>query len=209
MEISRLDKNTRDEIRILTEERNKKISDLLIGKSVSAQVKSRSGEKLLDKGENITLPALQALTRQEILRLPVTDKRVVDAVEIIYRKTDSYIEILHKVNEGRIELLQKLSDPPATTCPNCGGGLRKQVSAPAFQFKGSGWYLTDYAQKSGGADGGSAKPEGGSAKKESGSSAPSEAKTPTAASGAEKGGSSSSSGDSGGAAKAPAAKAGE
>ncbi|GMU67661.1 MAG: hypothetical protein AMXMBFR36_39350 [Acidobacteriota bacterium] len=112
MEIARLEKNTRDEIRILTEERNKKISDLLIGKTVSALVKSRAGDKLLDKGDTITLPALQALTRQEILRLPVTDKRVVDAVEIIYRKTDSYIEILHKVNKERIELLQKGDELP-------------------------------------------------------------------------------------------------
>jgi len=112
MEIARLEKNTRDEIRILTEERNKKISDLLIGKAVSGPVKSRAGEKLLDKGEALTLPALQALTRQEILRLPVTDRKVIDAVEIIYRKTDSYIEILHKVNKERIELLQKGDELP-------------------------------------------------------------------------------------------------
>ena len=48
----------------------------------------------------------------------------------------------------RTELLQKLGDAPATVCPSCGGALRKLVSAPAFQFKGSGWYLTDYAKKS-------------------------------------------------------------
>ena len=46
-EIARLEKNTRDEIRILTEERNKKISDLLIGRTVSAPVKSRAGDVLL------------------------------------------------------------------------------------------------------------------------------------------------------------------
>ncbi|KAB2965905.1 MAG: DNA-directed RNA polymerase subunit beta [Thermoanaerobaculia bacterium] len=112
LEISRLEKNTRDEIRILTEERNKKISDLLIGKTVSAAVKSRSGDVLLDKGGRITLAALQALTRQEVLRLPVTEKKVTDAVEIVYRKTDSYIEILHKVNKERIELLQKGDELP-------------------------------------------------------------------------------------------------
>jgi DNA-directed RNA polymerase subunit beta len=111
-EIARLEKNTRDEIRIFSEERNKKISDLLVGKTVGAPVKSRSGEKLLDKGEAITYPVLQALSRQEILRLPVTDKKVIDAVEIIYRKTDSHIEILHKVNKERIELLQKGDELP-------------------------------------------------------------------------------------------------
>ena len=46
------------------------------------------------------------------------------------------------------EILQKMGDAPATVCPNCGGKLRKQISAPAFQFKGSGWYLTDYANRS-------------------------------------------------------------
>ena len=111
-EISRLEKNTRDEIRILTEERNKKISELLLGKTVGGPVKSRSGDKLLDKGEKLTFPILQALSRQEILRLPVTDKKVIDAVEIVYRKTDSHIEILHKVNKERIELLQKGDELP-------------------------------------------------------------------------------------------------
>ena len=48
----------------------------------------------------------------------------------------------------RTEILQKMGDAPATVCPNCGGKLRKQISAPAFQFKGSGWYLTDYANRS-------------------------------------------------------------
>jgi len=49
---------------------------------------------------------------------------------------------------GRLtEALQRVSDPPLATCPHCGGALRKRVSAPAFQFKGSGWYVTDYAQK--------------------------------------------------------------
>jgi putative FmdB family regulatory protein len=45
------------------------------------------------------------------------------------------------------EAIQRLSDPPLTECPKCGGRLRKKVSAPAFQFKGSGWYVTDYARK--------------------------------------------------------------
>ena len=48
----------------------------------------------------------------------------------------------------RLEVLQRLAEPPLTTCPECGGELRKLVSAPAFQFKGEGWYVTDYARKS-------------------------------------------------------------
>jgi putative FmdB family regulatory protein len=59
------------------------------------------------------------------------------------------------------EILQRYEDPPLTICPHCGGTLRKLVSAPSFQFKGSGWYVTDYARKSGGgsAGGGEAKAE--------------------------------------------------
>ena len=46
------------------------------------------------------------------------------------------------------ERIQKFSDPPLTTCPHCGGELEQLISAPAVQFKGSGWYVTDYAGKS-------------------------------------------------------------
>lgn len=53
--------------------------------------------------------------------------------------------------EEQIEALQQISEPPLTTCPECGGSLKKLLSAPAFQFKGSGWYVTDYGGKSGGA----------------------------------------------------------
>ncbi len=51
----------------------------------------------------------------------------------------------------RFERIQKsYSDAPIETCPNCGKGpVRKLISSPAIQFKGSGWYITDYAKKSG------------------------------------------------------------
>jgi putative FmdB family regulatory protein len=52
----------------------------------------------------------------------------------------------------RFELIQKFSDPPEETCPSCGGPVRKLLSSPAIQFKGSGWYITDYARKGGGGD---------------------------------------------------------
>ena len=45
------------------------------------------------------------------------------------------------------EAIQKFSDPPVAVCPKCGGPVHKLQSAPAFQFKGSGWYITDYARK--------------------------------------------------------------
>jgi len=48
----------------------------------------------------------------------------------------------------RHELLQRLSDPPMTACPACAGPVRKCISASGLSFKGSGWYITDYARKS-------------------------------------------------------------
>jgi putative FmdB family regulatory protein len=47
----------------------------------------------------------------------------------------------------RFELIVKFSDPPLEICPTCGGTVRKLMSSPAIQFKGSGWYITDYARK--------------------------------------------------------------
>jgi putative FmdB family regulatory protein len=57
---------------------------------------------------------------------------------------------------NKLEQLQNLSDPPLTVCPTCSGELKKLISSPAFQFKGTGWYVTDYAGKkgSGGGEGG-------------------------------------------------------
>lgn len=48
----------------------------------------------------------------------------------------------------RFELLQKFSDPPARSCPECKGRkVHRLTSAPAIQFKGEGWYVTDYSDK--------------------------------------------------------------
>ena len=57
----------------------------------------------------------------------------------------------------RFERIQKFSDPPVKKCPECGGKVEQLLSAPAVQFKGSGWYVTDYAKK----------PAGGAAKSDS------------------------------------------
>jgi putative FmdB family regulatory protein len=48
----------------------------------------------------------------------------------------------------RKEVLQKFSDPPYSHCPKCNGAMKKLLSSPAIQFKGSGFYKTDYASKS-------------------------------------------------------------
>jgi putative FmdB family regulatory protein len=56
----------------------------------------------------------------------------------------------------RFERIQKFSDAMVKKCPECGGKVEQMISAPAVQFKGSGWYVTDYAKKS---QGGSSKSE--------------------------------------------------
>ncbi|MEE9562452.1 MAG: DNA-directed RNA polymerase subunit beta, partial [Thermoanaerobaculia bacterium] len=111
-EVARLEKNIKDQVRILSEERNKKINDLLVGTKVTAVVSSRAGEKVLKRGDKITSSVLETLTRQEVVRLPISDKKLLKTVDGVYRRTDSYIEVLHKVNEERIQLLQKGDELP-------------------------------------------------------------------------------------------------
>jgi putative FmdB family regulatory protein len=61
----------------------------------------------------------------------------------------------------RFEVIQKFSDAPLETCEKCGGAVRKLLSSPAIQFKGSGWYITDYA-RAGKTDGSSTTEKSGS-----------------------------------------------
>ena len=62
---------------------------------------------------------------------------------------------------SHLEVLQKVSDRPLTRCSKCRGKVRKVVSRSSFQLKGSGWYVTDYANKASGA-----KPEKAETKSE-------------------------------------------
>ena len=59
----------------------------------------------------------------------------------------------------RFERIQKFSDPLVKKCPECGGKVEQLISAPAVQFKGSGWYVTDYAKKSPGGSSSKSEPE--------------------------------------------------
>jgi putative FmdB family regulatory protein len=89
----------------------------------------------------------------------------------------------------RFERIQKFSDPPVETCPSCAGTVRKLLSSPAIQFKGSGWYITDYARKgSSGSSPSTTSPEkksesdsttGSSSSSASGTSSTSETKAPS------------------------------
>jgi len=62
--------------------------------------------------------------------------------------------------------IENLNGPHLKKCPHCGGKVERVLTAPAIQFKGSGWYVTDYAGKSAAKDGATVDP-GSSEKKES------------------------------------------
>jgi putative FmdB family regulatory protein len=72
----------------------------------------------------------------------------------------------------RTEAQQHVGDPPLSKCPRCGGVLERVVSAPALRFKGSGWYVTDYARRAG--SGATGKDETSATSKTEGTSATSE-----------------------------------
>jgi putative FmdB family regulatory protein len=80
----------------------------------------------------------------------------------------------------RFEKIQKFSDPPLEVCAKCGKGpVKKLLSSPAIQLKGSGWYITDYAKKSG-SDAGKNTSSSSSSSESAASS--SDSKTPAASS---------------------------
>jgi putative FmdB family regulatory protein len=81
--------------------------------------------------------------------------------------------------DHRFEVIQKFSDAPIDVCPKCGGAVKKLLSSPAIQFKGSGWYITDYARAGKSDSGNVASGKNESGGSTSGDSAP--AKTETAA----------------------------
>ena len=75
-------------------------------------------------------------------------------------------EYLCKNCGHRFEQIRKFSDKQLRKCPECGGAIEQVISAPAVQFKGSGWYVTDYAKKSASAGSSASSSEGDSGTKE-------------------------------------------
>jgi DNA-directed RNA polymerase subunit beta len=105
-EIARIRKNSEDERRIILEERNKKLAELLDGAKVTAEVVSaRSGEMLAKKGAKLTRHAVSELTRAELLALPLADASVRERVRLLVNQAESQIEVLEKLNDERIKLL--------------------------------------------------------------------------------------------------------
>ena len=97
------------------------------------------------------------------------------------------------------ELLQRMSDPPMAACPECGGEVKKLISSPAVQFKGSGWYVTDYGSKKGAPSGGGKSEAGGKSEGSGKSDGGGKAEGGGEGKGADKSSSSSSSSESSGA----------
>ncbi len=104
----------------------------------------------------------------------------------------------------RVEKIQKFSDAPLSTCPHCSGALERTLTAPAVQFKGSGWYKDLYSSAkpaappgNGAGDGGSAAPSGDKGASSGGGGGEKPAATPAAPSAAPAPASSSSSSSGG------------
>ncbi len=111
-QIAKIEKNSKDEIRIIREEANKKIRDLLTGKISNEALHDREGNEIVKKGGRFTAEAVACVTSQQLKRLKLKDEEVADAVLTILRRQDSQIEVLNRVNAERIELLQKGDELP-------------------------------------------------------------------------------------------------
>jgi putative FmdB family regulatory protein len=99
----------------------------------------------------------------------------------------------------QFEKIQKYSDRMVKKCPDCGGRVEQTITAPAVQFKGTGWYVTDYAKKSGGlssSDGGKDSKKEDKSKSDSGAKQSSSKESSAKESSSKEGSSSSSSSSS-------------
>jgi DNA-directed RNA polymerase subunit beta len=111
-QIAKIEKNSRDEIRIIREEAHKKIRDLLAGKVSIDDVHDRDGEEIVKKGGRFTPEGVAKLTPQQLKRLKLKDEETAEEIATILRRQDSQIEVLNRVNAERIELLQKGDELP-------------------------------------------------------------------------------------------------
>ncbi|MBI2150164.1 MAG: DNA-directed RNA polymerase subunit beta [Acidobacteria bacterium] len=114
MEISRLEKNLRDEIRILTDERNKRLVALLEGKTTSNElVHERTGRKIVAKGTGMTSEVIENLSLRELLKLKFKDgANPHDQIQEIEEMTTRQIDVLRKIHEERISKLRRGDELP-------------------------------------------------------------------------------------------------
>ncbi len=114
MEISRLEKNLRDEIRILTDERNKRLVALLEGKVTSNElVHERTGRKIVAKGTEMTTEVIENLSLRELLKLKFKDgSNPHDQIQEVEEMTTRQIDVLRKIHEERISKLRRGDELP-------------------------------------------------------------------------------------------------
>jgi DNA-directed RNA polymerase subunit beta len=110
-ELERMARNIQDEIRIINDARNKKISEVLSGVALQRDLLDRTGELLLKKGEKITREALGRLTSREITSLPVDDESR-ESVKILIERAQNRVRVLEKKADERREDLQKGDELP-------------------------------------------------------------------------------------------------
>ena len=111
-QIAKIEKNSKDEIRIIREEANKKVRDLLVNRVAAEDVADREGNEIVKKGGKFTAEGVARLTPQQLKKLKLKDEEIADEIQIILRRQDSQIEVLNRVNAERIELLQKGDELP-------------------------------------------------------------------------------------------------
>jgi len=111
-EIDRMNRNIQDEIRIITDARNKRISELLADKKLQRDVVDfRTGETLVKKGESASRDAVNRLSRRELLALPV-DEETRETIRMFVERAENRVRVLEQKAEERREDLQKGDELP-------------------------------------------------------------------------------------------------
>jgi DNA-directed RNA polymerase subunit beta len=111
-QIAKIEKNSKDEIRIIREEANKKVRDLLVNRVAAEDVSDRDGSEIIKKGSRFTTEGVARLNPAQLKRLKLKDEEIADEIQLVLRRQDSQIEVLNRVNAERIELLQKGDELP-------------------------------------------------------------------------------------------------
>jgi putative FmdB family regulatory protein len=102
------------------------------------------------KGASCRRIAIAAIYATGALKIDATQSPPLESIQFL--KVSDLMPLYEyqcKKCGHRFEKIRKFSDKPIKKCPECGGAVEQMISAPAVQFKGSGWYVTDYARKSG------------------------------------------------------------
>ncbi|MEP6995436.1 MAG: DNA-directed RNA polymerase subunit beta, partial [Acidobacteriota bacterium] len=88
-QIAKIEKNSKDEIRIIREEANKKIRDLLVGRVAAEEVNDRDGNEIVKRSAKFTAEGIARLTPQQLKRLKLKDEEIAEEIQIILRRQDS------------------------------------------------------------------------------------------------------------------------